>query len=316
MATQNIPSEAEVLAYFDSLSNWGRWGNDDQLGTLNLVTDAKRAQAAALVQHGITVGCARPLSTNPAADVALPALHFMMQSGETHCLPHAGEHSERQISTDFIGMGFHGLTITHIDALCHVFWKGKMYNGRSADLVTTSRGALAAGIEVLKDGIVTRGVLLDITKVRGKAWLEAGEGVFPEDLEAAEQAQGVRVEEGDALCLRLGWYKRREQAGAVSREIGRPGLHAATLPWLRERGVSVIVADASQDVNPSGYANLDIPVHQVGLVAMGLWLIDAAQFDDLVPHCERLNRWDFMFTVAPLNFPGVTGSPVTPLAML
>ena len=179
MATPHIPGEEEVLSYFDSLSNWGRWGNEDQLGTLNLVNDAKRAQAAALVQHGITVGCARPLSTSPAADVAIPALHFMMQSGETHCLPCADERNEREVSTDFIGMGFHGLTITHIDALCHIFWDKNMYNGRSADLVTTSRGALAEVIEVLKDGIVTRGVLLDITKVRGKEWLEARRGRVP-----------------------------------------------------------------------------------------------------------------------------------------
>ncbi len=316
MAVQHIPSESDVLGYFTSLSNWGRWGDDDQLGTLNLVTPEKRAQASALIREGMTVGCARPLVSSAAADVVIPPLHFMMESGEAHCLPSAHERGPRQISSDFIGMGFHGLTITHIDSLCHIFWEGKMYNGRSADLVTTSRGATAEGIEVLKDGIVTRGVLLDITKVRGKEWLEAGEGVFPEDLEAAEQAQGVWVEEGDALCLRLGWFKRWEQAGAVSREIGRPGLHAAALPWLHERGVSVIVADASQDVNPSGYETFDIPIHQVGIVAMGLWLIDAAQFEDLVGHCERLNRWDFMFVVAPLHFPGVTGSPITPLAML
>ncbi len=316
MATPLIPSEAEVLEYFNSLSNWGRWGEDDQLGTLNLVTAEKRAQAAALVREGLTIGCARPLVSAAAADVVIPPLHFMMESGESHCLPHAHERGPRQISADFIGMGFHGLTITHIDALSHIFWEGKMYNGRSADLVTTSRGALAEGIEVLKDGVVTRGMLLDITKVRGVEWLEAGDGVFPEDLEAAEKAQGVRVEEGDALCLRLGWFKRRERAGAVSREIGRPGLHAASLPWLRERGVSVIAADASQDVNPSGYSQLDIPIHQVGIVAMGLWLIDAAQFDDLLPHCERLNRWTFMFVLAPLHFPGVTGSPITPLAVL
>jgi kynurenine formamidase len=316
MATTRIPSEAAVLEYFTTLSNWGRWGSDDQLGTLNLITAKKRTQAAALVREGLSVGCARPVSTSPAADVALPPLHFMLESGEAHAVPGAKERGIRQVSTDFIGMGFHGLTITHIDALCHIFWDGKMYNGRPAELITTSRGATAEGIEVLKDGIVTRGVLLDITQVRGKERLDAGEGVFPEDLEAAERAQGVRVAEGDALCLHLGWYKRRQQLGPVPREVGRPGLHAAALPWLHQRGVALIAADASQDVYPSGYPMLDIPIHQVGIVAMGLWLIDAAQFDDLMPHCQRLSRWEFMFVVAPLHFPSVTGSPVTPLAML
>ena len=126
---------------------------------------------------------------------------------------------------------------------------------------------------------------------------------------------GSEQEPGHLLGMFLEFFDQRPVV-RFEEPDGSVRADAATLPWLRERGVSVIVADASQDVNPSGYANLDIPVHQVGLVAMGLWLIDAAQFDDLVPHCERLNRWDFMFTVAPLNFPGVTGSPVTPLAML
>jgi kynurenine formamidase len=309
-----IPLEDEVLAYFNSLSNWGRWGEDDLLGTLNLVTNEKRAQAASLVEHGITVGCARPISTDPAIDVPIPPMHFMLESGEGYSLPSAEERGPRQVVADIISIAFHGLYCTHIDALSHIFWNGKMYGGRPAEMVTTRDGANANDIAVLKNGILTRGVLLDITKIRGKRWFDAGEGVFVEDLEAAEASQGVRVEEGDALCLRLGWYKRRLAEGPVARSVGRPGLHAETLPWLRERGVSVIVSDASHDVWPSGYETLDIPVHQVGIVAMGLWLIDAANFEDLTEQCEKLDRWDFMFTVDPLRFPTVTGSPVTPLA--
>lgn len=309
-----IPSEAEVLGYFHTLSNWGRWGKDDQLGTLNLITNQKRARAAALVRHGITVGCARPIETEPAIDVPIPPLHFMLESGEGYGLPSAAGRGPRQAVADFFGIAFHGLAFTHIDALCHIFWDGKMYGGRPAELITTRSGATVNDVAVVKDGILTRGVLLDLTQVRGKEWFEAGEAVFVEDLEAAEAAQGVRVEEGDALCLRLGWYRRRQLHGPVARAIGRPGLHAQTLPWLRQRGVSVIAADASQDVNPSGYPTLDIPVHQVGIVAMGLWLIDAANFDELAVQCQALHRWEFMFTVAPLRFPGVTGCPVTPLA--
>ena len=309
-----IPTEAEVLGYFDSLSNWGRWGPNDVLGTLNLVTDEKRAQAAALVKHGITVGCARPISTEPAIDVPIPPQHYMLESGEGYNLDSAEARGPRQVVADIFSIAFHGLYCTHIDALSHIFWNGQMYGGRPAEMVTTRGGANANDIAVLKDGILTRGVLLDITKIRGKEWFEAGEGVYVEDLEAAERAQGVRVEEGDALCLRLGWYKRRLALGPVARPLGRPGLHAETLPWLHERGVSVIAADASHDVWPSGYETLDIPIHQVGIVAMGLWLIDAANFDELLLQCEALGRWDFMFTVAPLNFPTVTGSPVTPLA--
>jgi len=244
-----------------------------------------------------------------------PPVHFMLQSGEAYVTPSGASRGPRQVARDFFGMIFHGITITHIDALSHIFWEGKMYNGRPAEAVTTDRGATEHSIEALKDGIVTRGVLLDIARVRGKEWLEGGEAVFPEDLEAAEKAQGVRVDEGDALCLRFGWYKRRNRVGPSPRSIGRPGLHAATLPWLHQRGVALIAADASQDVSPSGYETLDIPVHQVGIVAMGLWLIDSANFDELAQRCQELARWEFLFTLAPLRFPGVTGSPLTPLAV-
>jgi kynurenine formamidase len=309
-----IPTEKQVLEYFNSLSNWGRWGDDDQLGTLNLITDQKRRQAAALVRGGISVGCARPILTEPAVDTPIPPLHFMIESGEGFNLPSAEGRGPRQAVFDMIGVAFHGLSVTHLDALCHVFWNGQMYGGRPAELVTTRGGASVNDIAVAQHGIQTRGVLLDITRVRGKEWLEAGEAVFVEDLEAAEAAQGVRVEEGDALCLRLGWFKRRLAHGPVARAVGRPGLHAQTLPWLRERGVSLLAADASQDVSPSGYQALDIPIHQVGIVAMGLWLIDAANFEDLAAQCQALGRWDFMFTVAALNFPTATGCPVTPLA--
>ena len=309
-----IPTEEEVLEYFNTLSNWGRWGEDDLLGTLNLVGNEERVRAAALVKLGITVGCARPISTAPAIDTPIPPLHFMLESGEGYNLPSAEARGPRQAVGDLIALAFHGLYCTHIDALSHVFWDGKMYGGRPAELVTTRGGAAVNDVAVLKDGVITRGVLLDITKVRGKEWFEPGEAVYVEDLEAAEAAQGVQVEKGDALCLRLGWYKRRLALGPVIRVDGRPGLHAETLPWLRERGVSLIASDAAHDVIPSGYDALDMPIHQVGIVAMGLWLLDNANFDDLVVQCEALGRWDFMFTMAALRFPTVTGSPVTPLA--
>ena len=309
-----IPSEEEVVGYFNTLSNWGRWGEDDMLGTLNLVGNEERVRAAALVKHGTTVGCARPISTAPAIDTPIPPQHFMLESGEGYNLPSAQTRPPWQAVADIISLAFHGLYCTHVDALSHIFWNGKMYGGRPAEMVTTRGGATANDIAVVKDGVLTRGVLLDITKVRGKEWFEPGEAVFVEDLEAAEVSQGVRVEEGDALCLRLGWYKRRLARGPVARSDGRPGLHAETLPWLRERGVPLIASDAAHDVVPSGYDAVEMPIHQVGIVAMGLWLLDNANFEDLVVQCEALGRWDFMFTMAPLRFPTVTGSPVTPLA--
>ena len=307
---KNIPTENQVLGYMKSLSNWGRWGKEDQLGTFNLITPDRVAQAASLVREGVTVTCARPILFENAPDItSIPPLHYMIRAGTEASPTGAGG------ASDFIGLSFHGLTVTHLDSLSHQFWDGKMYNGFPANQVTAERGATVGSIDEAKHGVVTRGVLLDITKVRGVDWLEGGDGVFPDDLEAAEEAQGVHVESGDALLLRLGWFKRRTELGAVAPSFGRPGLHAAALPWLRERGVSLIAADASQDVAPSGYNRLPLPVHSVGIVAMGLWLIDAANFEELAPVCERLGRWDFMFMMAPLRLNNTTGSPVNPLAV-
>lgn len=308
MATRQIPSEEQVIGWMDSLSNWGRWGAEDQLGTLNLITDAKRAQAAGLVREGISITCSRLIVPELAPDVtSIPPLHYMVRAGDSAPAEGSGG------TADFIGFSFHGLTITHLDALCHQVWDGKMYNGRPASEVGSDTKATSLNVDVAQNGIVTRGVLLDIAKVKGKKWLDAGEPVFVEDLEAAEKAAGVRVEEGDALMLRLGWYKRRLEEGPPS--SGRPGLHAETLPWLRERGVAMVGGDASQDVEPSGYPKLGLPVHKVGIVGMGLWLLDAGNCEDLVQVCERLNRWEFMFNVAPLRFKNATGSPVNPLAI-
>ena len=243
MTTRQIPTEEQVIEWLDTLSNWGRWGGDDQLGTVNLITDAKRAQAAALVKEGISVTCSRLIVPEGASDVtSIPPLHYMLRAGDS--CPDEGPGG----TSDFIGFSFHGLTITHLDSLCHQVWNGKMYNGRPASDVNSETKANSLDIDKVQNGIVTRGVLLDIAKVKGKDWLEAGEFVFTEDLEAAEEAQGVRVEEGDALMLRLGWYKRRLELGPPA--SGRPGLHAETLPWLKERGVSLLGGDASVDAEP------------------------------------------------------------------
>ena len=187
MTTPTIPTEQEVLGWFDSLSNWGRWGDDDELGTLNLITDAKRKQAAGLVSEGITVTCSRLLVPEIAPDVtSIPPLHYMVNTGET--APSEGGGG----SSDFLGVSYHGLTITHLDSLCHQFWNGKMYNGKAASLVTSAEKATVGAIDNAKNGVITRGVLLDIAAVKGKDWLDAGEPVFTADLEAAEEAQGVQ----------------------------------------------------------------------------------------------------------------------------
>jgi kynurenine formamidase len=310
-----VPSEAEVIKMMDSLSNWGRWGADDQLGTINLVTPAKRRQAAGLVSEGVGVTCARPISTEIAADTTFQPLRFMVDSGEGRDTASPERLLERRGASEFIGMVFHGYTITHVDTPAHYFWQGRIYNGRSCNLITSREGAQVESVELLKDGVVSRGVLLDVAAVRGR-WLASGEGVMPEDLEAAEKAQGVRVEEGDILLVRTGYYARRLAEGPRHPiRDGSPAAHVACAPWFRERGVAMLGTDTHNDVSPPPYPRIGNALHVVALVAMGLWLIDNANLEELSQACASRRRWAFMLTIAPLRLLNVTGSPVNPIAL-
>jgi kynurenine formamidase len=309
------PSEADVVRMIDTLSNWGRWGADDELGTVNLITPAKRRQAARLVEDGVSVTCARPISTEIAADTTFQPLRFMVDSGEGRDTASPERILERRGASEFIGMVFHGYTITHVDTPAHYFWQGRLYNGRSCNLITSREGAQVESVDLLRDGVVSRGVLLDVAAVRGR-WLGAGEGVVPEDLEAAEKAQGVQVEEGDVLLVRTGYYARRLAEGPRNpMKDGSPAVHVAAAPWLRERGVAMLGSDTHNDVAPLPYPRLGNALHIVALVAMGLWLIDNANLEDLARACRARGRWAFMLTLAPLRLQAATGSPVNPIAL-
>lgn len=313
---REIPNETEVLRYFETCSNWGRWGSDDELGTLNYITPAHRARAAGVVREGISVSCARLIPTlHNEEDFTTPPLHFMTASGDVW----AGKPTPPdtlQSAGDFIGIAFHGYAVTHVDSLCHVFRDGRMYNGRSADLVSTAAGATVLGVDTVREGIVGRGVLLDIPMIKGKTWLDHDEGVFPDDLEEAEARCGVTVGTGDILLCRFGTVARRNAEGP-SREVflRRPGLHAACAPWLHDRQVAALGSDSAQDLYPSGYSALRAPMHQVGIVAMGLCLIDNCDLEALSATCRRLERWDFLLSVGPLRIENGTGSPVNPIAV-
>jgi len=311
MTTKSNPSAEEVNRYMETLSNWGRWGPDDELGTMNYVTSEKRIAAAKLVQKGITVSCSRMLYPEVAQDVLNNPLHFMMGTGTE--APENGMGG----ATDFIGLAFHGYHITHIDTFSHIFWNRKSYNGLDAGLVNAREKASKGGVQVLENGIVTRGVLLDIARLRGVQWMEPGDGIYPEDLEAAEKAQGVKVQPGDALLYRTGWPKQREMEGPPPLP-GRPGLAAASLPWIHERQVSLIGADAATDVAPTGFDTdllFPLPVHAVGICAMGLWIIDSGSYESLAEVCAQENRWEFLFVTSPLRWKNATGSPLNPVAI-
>ena len=309
-------TESDVIKMISSLSNWGRWGKDDELGTINLITPEKRKRAAALVRDGVPVSCARPIATNAvSADTTFQPLRFMVDSGEGRDHDSPARLLERRGASEFIGMVFHGYTITHVDTPAHYFWQGKIYNGRSANLITSREGAQVESVDLPCDGVVSRGVLLDVAALKGR-WLGSGEGVMPEDLEAAERAQQVRVEAGDILLIRTGYYARRLADGPRHPlKDGSPAAHVACMPWLRERDVAMLGTDTHNDVSPATHPGLGNVVHIVGLVGMGLWLIDNANLEDLAQACVARRRWEFMLTIAPLRLQGVTGSPVNPIAL-
>ncbi|MBI2160193.1 MAG: cyclase family protein [Candidatus Rokubacteria bacterium] len=309
-------TESDVIKMISSLSNWGRWGKDDELGTVNLITPAERKRAAALVQDGVPVSCARPIATNGiTADTTFQPLRFMVDSGEGREHDSPERILQRRGASEFIGMVFHGYTITHVDTPAHYFWQGKIYNGRSANLITSREGAQVESVDLLHAGVVSRGVLLDIAALKGR-WLASGEGVMPEDLEAAEKAQGVRVEAGDILLIRTGYYARRLAEGPRHPlKDGSPAAHVASMPWFRERDIAMLGTDTHNDVSPATHPGLGNVVHIVGLVAMGLWLIDNGNLEELAKACAARRRWEFMLAIAPLRLQGVTGSPVNPVAL-
>jgi kynurenine formamidase len=293
---------ADVLAFHGTLSNWGRWGEEDQLGVLNLVTPEVTAAAAATVRTGRTVSCARPLDTRPAADNPTPVAHHMTGT------------ATEGMGADYFAMSPHGFSTSHIDALCHIFHEGKLYNGYPAEAVT-AHGATKLGIHQLHDGIVTRGVLLDIPARHGVDALEPGTPIFPEDLEAAEAAVGLRVRAGDALLVRTGRWEWRRSHGAWDAGRLAAGLDASCLPWLRARDVAVLGSDCVSDVLPSRVEGVGMPIHTVGIVAMGVHLLDNLDLDALATACAAGLRWEFLFTVAPLVLRRGTASPVNPIAL-
>jgi len=311
-----LPTEEEVLRYASTLTNWGRWGKDDELGTLNLVTPEKRLQAVKLIRDGISVSCSWPITTDPAPDVTRTALHYMTGSGESFALDPNQQPWSQQDSGDFIGIAFHGYSITHVDALSHVFMQAKMYNNRSSAAVTVRQGATECSIDVLANGVVTKGVLLDVARHRGIPWLEPGEAIHPHELERIEEEQAVRVEEGDVLMVRTGHQRYRHEVGPRPVSAGLPGLHATCLPWLHKRGVAMLGSDAIQDVQPSGYPKFMQPIHRIGIVHMGLWLIDNCNLELIGDQCTSRKRWDFMIAIATLRIRGGTGSPVNPIAIV
>ena len=306
-------SNDEMRAMFESVKNWGRWGADDEAGALNLITAEARLAAATEVVAGEPVSCARDLPVKPNAENPHPAMHMMVRGGDDCVIPGLGMES----TSDFVGVQFHGMATSHIDALCHVFVDQQMYNGFPATDVK-STGAQRGSIMCAKDGVVGRGVLLDIPRLRGVDFLDPDVAITIADLEAAEAAQGVSTGSGDVLLVATGRDARRAAVGPWHPFAdGLAGLHPECIPWLRERDIAVLGSDGVSDVLPGNHPSEWImPIHQCVIVAMGVHLLDNLRLDLLSKACARHDRWSFLFTVAPLRIHGGTGSPANPIALL
>jgi kynurenine formamidase len=305
-----VPTTEDLDAMYESLKNWGRWGVDDQRGALNHLTDERRAAAAELVRSGQATSLAHDLGTEPSSENPHPAHHHMLASGDAR---DANGIPGYEAARDYIGLDVHGLFTTHVDALSHMFVRGQMYGGRPASDVR-SDGARSNTVLSMADGVVGRGVLLDVPGALGVDFLDAGEVITVADLEAAEQAEGVTVEPGDVLLVAWGREARR---AAKKTFDGFSGLHAECLPWLHERQVAVLGSDGISDPMPFvGTPDWPFPVHQIGITAVGLHLIDNMALARLAERCATAGRWEFLFTMAPLRIARGTGCPVNPLAVL
>ena len=306
-------SLAEFDQLFDSVKNWGRWGADDTRGTLNYITPDHVRQAAALVRTGRSISLSLPVNKVAGPDNPNPAIHYMATGHDTEI----GSGSLR-FATDFLGMQFHGDCHTHIDALCHIAYRGQLYNGRPADLVTTT-GAEAFDITEYAQGVVGRGVLLDIPRLRGVPWLEPGTAVTRAELEAAERAQGVHLGEGDLLVYRTGHNRRRTELGPWDNGYGgagKAGLHVDAISFMHERHVAGFLPDGDGETVPSTVEGILYPIHPLQITAMGMLASDSLDLEDLAEVCAAEHRWEFMVVLAPLRIPRATGSPFNPIAVM
>jgi len=292
-------TKEEYERWKKELSNWGRWGKDDQIGALNLITPAKRKQAAALVKEGVSVSMAGDLDTEKAVDNPNP---FELQM--------------LTIGSDQISVRYHGITHTHLDSLAHINDNGVFFNGYKPDAATVlKQGHAANSIHNLKSGILTRGILIDLPRLKGLPYLEPGTPIYVEDLEAWEKKAGVKVSAGDALFVRTGVWARRKALGSWLRgraEGGRSaGLDPSVIPWLKKRDIAIMGSDHPQYVAP---AKLRGAVHDFALLYLGIHLFDNCDLEALADAAAARKRWEFLLTAAPLAIRGGTGSPINPIA--
>lgn len=294
-------TKADFENMMKELSNWGRWGKDDQAGSMNLITPAKRKAAAALVKEGVSVSLSRDLDTVKSADNGNPFVEKMSPP------------VDNEFNMDEYSVFYHGFAHTHMDALSHIFTPQGMYNGFPESSVKPT-GTEKLDVLAYKNGIFSRGVLIDIPWLKNLPYLETNAVITAADLDAWEKKTGVRVGSGDVVLIRTGRWAYRAAKGVWDISSQSAGLDPSCARWLKKRDIAMLGGDAATDAIPSTVPGVSFPVHQLILVAMGTPMLDQCDLEELAKAALQRKRWTFLFTAAPLRVVGGTGSPLNPIA--
>lgn len=314
-------TEEQLRVWLDELSNWGRWGPGDQRGTLNYITpDVVKAatheielgrQVSCALRIGFSNGDATGVQDGTDIDILPEAARYVLHGAEDP----DPDSPIRFIRTDAFLLTTHGIRTTHLDAPSHTAFRGRLYNDTPMPPVSSGPGEQLGSVEIAADGIMTRAVLLDIPRVTGRDWLDESEPIMVADLEACEQMSGVRVGRGDMLMIRTGFRKHNLSGPAKITDLRSAGLDASCLPWLHEREISILATDVVSDVVPPRYPGFGLPIHTVGMWAMGLWIIDSCNLERLAETCIELDRWSGCVFTSPLLLENGTGSPINPVVV-
>src|SRR6266851_7647356 len=305
LSAQQKVDKATVDGWMQELSNWGRWGKDDQMGTVNLITPAKRKSAAALVKEGYAVSLSSNAETEKSADNPFPFGHEMISTGAD---------PKPKFGMDIYTTRYHGLVLTHLDALSHMFYQGKMYNGYSQEQVD-KLGAHQLAVTAYKNGLFSRGILMDIPRLKGVKYLEPSTPIYPTDLDAWEKKTGIKTGSGDIVFIRTGRWSRRAEKGPWNTEEAAAGMHVTCARWFHQRDVAAIGSDTHGELMPSPVEGVPFPMHQLLLIAMGTPMFDNCDLEALSEVAAARRRWEFLLTAAPLAVPKGTGSPLNPIAI-
>ena len=295
---------ATIDRWMTELSNWKRWGERDQRGTVNLMTPETRKAAVALVKEGVSVSLSRDADPVKAPDNGNPLGLEMLESGVS---------ASPLFAVERLSIVFHGTAYTHMDSLAHMFYKGRTYNGYEQSQIDGT-GAGTLDIRAFKGGFVGRGVLMDIPRLKNLPYLEPGTAITPADLDAWEKQANVKVGAGDMVFFRTGRWTRRATSGPWAIDDESAGLHPTVAQWLKKRDVAVVGWDGHGEVFPSVVKDVPFPMHQLLIVAMGTPIFDNCDLEAISEAAAQRKRWAFLVTASPLAVPRGTGSPLNPIA--